>query len=56
MNDLLSFKTINDCDKETAQFFDKYLPKEIRNNFKNKELISPRELLYDKYFDEFKNK
>jgi len=56
MNDLVSFKTINDCDKDTSLFFDKHLPKEIRNNFKNKELISPRDLLYDKYFDEFKNK
>ena len=24
MNDLVSFKTINDCDKDTSLFFDKY--------------------------------
>jgi hypothetical protein len=57
MNDLVLFKTINDCDKETSNFFDKYLPSNIRNNFKdNIEIVKPINLLYDKYFDSFKNK
>ena len=56
LNDLISFKTINDCDKETLKFFDKYLPLEIRNNYNNTELFKPINLLYDKYFDDFKIK
>jgi hypothetical protein len=56
MNDLASFKTINDCDKETNSFFDKYLPLNIRNNFNNDELFKPIDLLYDKYFDNLKIK
>jgi len=55
MNDLLSYKTINDCDKETMKFFDEYLPENIRNKLKdNQEIIKPSKLLYDKYFDSFK--
>ena len=57
MNDLISFKTINDCDKETSKFFDKYLPVDIRNKFTNNiEIIKPQDLLYDKYFDNFMKK
>jgi hypothetical protein len=56
MNDLLSFKTINDCDKETNSFFNKYLPENIRNKLKdNQEIITPVKLLYDKYFESFKS-
>jgi hypothetical protein len=57
MNDLISFETINECDKETTVFFDKYIPVNIRNNFKkNIELIKPIDLIYDKYFDDYRKK
>lgn len=57
MNDLVSYKTIEDCDPETKKFFDKYLPVNIRNNFKeNNELFKPIDLLYDNYFDNLKKK
>ena len=56
LNDLELFKTINDCDKETSKFFDKYLPLEIRDNYNNTELFKPINLLYDKYFDNLKIK
>jgi hypothetical protein len=56
MNDLILFKTINNCDKDTNSFFEKYLPLKIRNNFKNEKLFKPTDLLYDKYFDSFKIK
>lgn len=55
LNDLISFKTINDCDKSTETFFNKYLPINIRNNSNNNiNLFKPTDLLYDNYFDEYK--
>lgn len=57
MNDLVSYKTIEDCDPETTKFFDKYLPINIRNNFKNNiELVKPVDLLYDNYFNDLRKK
>jgi hypothetical protein len=49
----------NVCDNETKSFFDRVIPKHIRGldnkNFnKNYVIVSPIDLLYDKYFDEFK--
>lgn len=64
LNDLLENTTIltdkNNCDPVTKKFLDKIIPPHIRGlneNFnKNIIIVSPSDLLYDKYFDEFRNK
>ena len=56
MKELLEFNTLNKCDSTTIDFFDKYLPLEIRKKYNNKVIITPFELLYDKYFDEYRIK
>lgn len=57
LNDLISFKTLNECDATTLDFFNNFLPLKIRNNFTNNtELFKPIDLLYDKYFESYKNK
>ncbi len=68
LNDLLEGKTKmssqsedNKCDIETKKFLNKIIPPHIRgldqNNFnKNMVVANPIELLYDSYFDEYRNK
>lgn len=51
----------NKCDSETKKFLDRIIPPHIRGhnhkNFtKNMSIVNPIELLYDSYFNEFKNK
>ena len=55
MNDLVSFKTKNNLDKETIVFLDKYLPIKMRINYKMSiNLFNPIDLLYDNYFNQYK--
>ena len=68
LNDLLegitkmsSYTEGNKCDTETKKFLEKVIPPHIRGidmkNFKkNMVVVSPIELLNDKYFEEYKNK
>lgn len=68
LNDLLegmtkmsSYAEGNKCDIETKKFLEKIIPPHIRGidmkNFKkNMVIVSPSEILGDKYFDEYKNK
>jgi hypothetical protein len=68
LNDLLegttkmsSYSEGNKCDVETKKFLDKIIPPHIRglsqNNFnKNMIVANPVDLLYDIYFDEYRNK
>jgi hypothetical protein len=52
LSDLIKFA--NDKDKELTNFFDLYLPKKIRNNYDNSIIIKPIDLLYDKFFKDYK--
>jgi hypothetical protein len=63
LNNLLENLNINDkidnkCNKDTNEFLDRVIPKNIRGlkNFNNKNIIKPEDILNDKYFDEYKNK
>ncbi len=68
LNDLLegmtkmsSYTESNKCDVETKKFLDRIIPPHIRgismeNYKKNMIVVTPIELLNDKYFDEYKNK
>ena len=67
LNDLLEGVTLmssyseTKCDMETKKFLDKVIPPHIRGldykNFnKNYVIVSPLDLLYDSYFEEYKNK
>jgi hypothetical protein len=68
LNDLLegttkmsSYSEGNKCDTETKKFLDRIIPPHIRglsmNNFnKNMVVVKPVDLLYDSYFDEYRNK
>jgi len=68
LNDLLegmtkmsSYAEGNKCDIETKKFLDRIIPPHIRginmeNYKKNIIVVSPIDLLNDKYFDEYKNK
>jgi len=58
---LLEESNKNNCNNETKKFLDKIIPPNIRglnqNNFnKNMIIANPVDLLYDNYFNEYKNK
>ena len=57
LNDLWNFITINKkiINKELINFFNLYLPVNIRNNYNNTILVKPSDLIYDIFFDEYKN-
>ena len=68
LNDLIEGTTLlqsnkdnGNCDAETKKFLDRIIPPHIRglnnkNFLKNMIIVRPIDLLYDKYFDEYKNK
>ena len=53
MNELL-LNDIDQCDLETIEFFNKYIPEKNRKKFNNIEIIKPKDLLYDKYFNNYR--
>jgi len=64
LNDMLEGTTkmssySNKCDKDTLDFLERVIPKKHRGLNKTKpniKMTSPVDLLYDKYFEEYKNK